>query len=91
MLALRLHKNAGSFLAKIPAKHARQISEKIVLLRQSPDKVASTELKGFPPFRRCKSGEYRIIYRIDDTTLNVSIIGKRNDDEVYKQLRRFLR
>ena len=33
-------------------------------------------------------GEYRIVYRIDSDTLFVEIIGKRNDDEVYRQLRR---
>jgi len=91
MLTIKLHKNAGAFLAKIPAKHARQISEKIVLLSQASDKIASRELKGFAPFRRCKAGEYRIVYRVDDDTLHITIIGKRNDDEVYKQLRRFLR
>jgi len=45
----------------------------------------------YAPWRRVKSGEYRIIYRIDGNDLHVDIIGKRNDDEVYRLIKRFLR
>jgi mRNA interferase RelE/StbE len=37
---------------------------------------------------RKDSGEYRVVYRYDDTTVYIMLIGKRNDDEVYKQLER---
>jgi mRNA interferase RelE/StbE len=37
---------------------------------------------------RTDSGEYRIIYRVEEDELHVALIGKRNDDEVYRLLRR---
>ncbi|MEO0443343.1 MAG: hypothetical protein AAFZ92_06325 [Pseudomonadota bacterium] len=38
--------------------------------------------------RRIDCGEYRIVYRVEDQSLLVLIIGKCNDDEVYKILDR---
>jgi mRNA interferase RelE/StbE len=37
---------------------------------------------------RVDIGEYRIIYEVEGNTLCIILIGKRNDDEVYKKLRR---
>jgi mRNA interferase RelE/StbE len=88
MLAINLSKDAERFLRKIPAKHAKQIAERLTALMQNPDSVPSAELTGYPPFRRAKSGEYRIIFYTKLETLFVPLIGKRNDDEVYKLLKR---
>ena len=49
------------------------------------------ELKGYAPWRRAKSVEYRIIYKIDGDILCVALVGKHNDDEVYHLIERFLR
>ncbi|MCC8418962.1 MAG: hypothetical protein LN590_05345 [Rickettsia endosymbiont of Glossina mortisans submortisans] len=32
-------------------------------------------------------GEYRIIYRFNETTIYVILVGKRNNSEVYKLLK----
>jgi mRNA interferase RelE/StbE len=47
----------------------------------------AVKLQGYP-FYRVDSGEYRIIYFVEKNILNIKIIGKRNDDEVYKRLQR---
>jgi mRNA-degrading endonuclease RelE of RelBE toxin-antitoxin system len=41
---------------------------------------------------RVDSGEYRIVYCFDPNAdlVEVILVGKRNDDEVYKQLKRLL-
>ena len=39
------------------------------------------------PYRRADIGEYRIVYRVEGDCLKVALIGKRNDDEVYRQLK----
>jgi mRNA interferase RelE/StbE len=93
MLNVQLNKQAAAFLGKIPTKHARQIAERITALRSDPASVLSEDLKGFAPFRRFKSGEYRVVFFIDESTqtLHIPIIGKRNDDEIYKQIARFQR
>ena len=33
------------------------------------------------------TGEYRIVYRFDNDTVYIAVIGKRNDDEVYKRIK----
>jgi mRNA interferase RelE/StbE len=38
-----------------------------------------------------KSGEYRIVYYFEKDTIFVALIGKRNDDDIYKQLQRLLK
>ena len=55
--------------------------------------VPSEELKGYAPFRRLKSGEYRVIFFIDAATgtLHIPVIGKRNDDDIYKHIARMRR
>ena len=45
-------------------------------------------LKGYQGGYRIDQGEYRILYTIDDDNKLVDVfrVGKRNDDEVYKNL-----
>lgn len=53
----------------------------------------SKQLKGYPNYYRVDSGEYRIVYRYkpEDDLVEVILVGKRNDDEVYKKLERLLK
>jgi mRNA interferase RelE/StbE len=48
------------------------------------------ELTGYPGYYRVDSEEYRIVYRFDPDVdlVEVILVGTRNDDEVYKQLKR---
>jgi len=49
----------------------------------------SKQLKGSKDNnRRVDIGEYRVIYREQDNVILILVIGKRNDDEVYKILDR---
>ena len=89
MRSLKLSKDAARFLQKIPTKHGKQIAGRILALQADPEGLPTEELKGHPPFRRLKSGEYRVIYFIDGETLHITLIGKRNDDAIYKQIARF--
>ena len=88
MLNVNLSRQASKFLKKLPAKQTRQIATKIMELRVNPNVHDSIQLKGYPEYRRTDLGEYRIIYNVDDDVLNVFVIGKRNDDEVYKIFQR---
>lgn len=83
-----LAKGVEDFLDSIPQKHARQIVKKIDLLAQDPTQVPTVQLSGFPHLKRAKSGEYRIIFQIVEDVIEIHIlrVGKRNDDEVYKNL-----
>lgn len=88
MLAIDLSKQAAGFLESLPAKQARQIAEKLQSLANDPQALLTEGLKGYAPMRRLRAGEYRIIYVVDGQILQVRLIGKRNDDEIYKALER---
>jgi mRNA interferase RelE/StbE len=83
-----LSRQAAEFLGGLPPKPARQIAEKLRLLAADPNGLPSEALKGYSPMRRLKSGEFRIIFAIEADRIQIRLIGKRNDDEIYKALER---
>lgn len=86
MLAIKISKRAQKDQSRFPAKHRRQIAVKIVQLRSNPTPPDSKKLINYP-YRRVDVGEYRIIYQVVNDVLEVYRIGKRNDAEVYRNLR----
>lgn len=88
MLTVIMSEKVGAFLIRIPFKHAQQIVRKIDLLAQDPNALPTQQLSGYPSLRRMKSGEYRLIYRIKNDVLEIHVlrIGKRNDEEVYRDM-----
>lgn len=84
-----LSKDARRFIEKLQHKHAKQVLIKILDLCQDPKPPDSAPLKGCDEgYRRADMGEYRIIYRVVGDTLEVLLVGKRNDDEIYRQFAR---
>lgn len=88
---LKLSRQAMEFGERLPAKQQRQIAERLERMKQAPLDPPSEQLQGFTPYRRIKAGEYRIIYVVEGDAVFVRLIGKRNDDEIYKALQRALR
>jgi mRNA interferase RelE/StbE len=88
MLEVSLTRAADKFLDKVPAKHYNQIFKKITELQEigithDSKKIIGTNLL------RADVGEYRIIYGIENNILLIIVlIGKRNDDDVYRKLER---
>lgn len=80
------------FLKGLQPKIAAQIAKKVLALNVEPRLIDSKELTGYPGYYRVDSGEYRIVYRFkpDEDLVEIVLVGKRNDDEVYKQLKRLL-
>ena len=87
MLKLDLFPAALRFLQTLPPKQYRQVVSAVFRLLQTPTPQDSATVTG-SPYRRVDSGEYRIIYRVEGEILSVPLIGKRNDAEVYRNLRR---
>ena len=82
-------KEALSFIQKLDPKQFKQVMNKILSLLADPHPADSKALKGYEDLLRVDIGEYRIIYRYNNTAaVSVLIVDKRNDDEVYKQLSR---
>ena len=90
MLKIDLSRQAEQFLRALAPKQARQIAGKIKALAEQAGALPSEPLKGYAPMRRLKAGEFRIIFLIEDEMVKVALIGKRNDDDVYKALARKL-
>jgi len=88
MARIELSKQAASFLSDLPAKQARQIADKIRALATDLAALPSEGLKGYAPMRRLKAGEFRIIFVVEPDVVQVRLIGKRNDDDIYKALER---
>ncbi len=86
MLKLNITKQAIKFFRSVPAKQYRQVFNKILALMDGPEPPDSSPLIG-SPYRRADIGEYRIIYRVEEDCLKVALVGKRNDDEIYRQLK----
>ena len=91
MLQVSFSRQAEKFLLNIFPKHAKQIARKIMELRINPrpsDSKKLKEKKSSLYYMRSDIGEYRIIYRVEDNVLIIFVIGKRNDDAVYKVFKR---
>jgi len=88
MLRIDLSRQAAAFLEGLPGKQARQVAERLRTLAEDPEGAPTEQLKGYAPMRRMRSGEYRIIYAVEGDLLQVRLIGKRNDDDIYKALER---
>lgn len=88
-LKLSITRQASKFIQKLPPKQYKQVVSTTLALLKNPEPHDSKQLKGSAQGnRRADVGEYRIIYRVEGDNLFVLVIGKRNDDEVYKILTR---
>lgn len=87
MRKINITKSTQKFLLHTPPKHGRQISAKLFQLRTNPHPNDAKQLTGYEHLWRVTAGEYRIVYRVQDETLYIEIIGKRNYSEVYKKLK----
>ena len=90
MRNLVLTNTALAFLQDLQAKQFKQVTTSILDLLKNPQPHDSKILQGYPGLFRKDAGEYRIVYRHDEHTVSIMLVGKRNDDEVYRQLRRLV-
>ena len=88
MLSVKFSKLASKFFKKLPPKQKRQVSVKALSLKDDPLPPDSKPLKGYSGYFATDIGEYRIIYTILEPEVRVELIGKRNDDEVYRKFKR---
>lgn len=88
-LSIKISKQAGKFISKLPPKQYKQVVATALALMKNSEPHDSKQLKGSKDNnRRVDIGEYRIVYREQDEVILILIIGKRNDDSVYKILDR---
>jgi mRNA interferase RelE/StbE len=86
MATIDLKPKAKKFIESLPPKHKRQVKDDILSLQDNPHPHDSKKLQGYENYNRVDIGEYRIIYRYDDKKdmVTVVLVGKRNDDSIYR-------
>ncbi|MBP9692769.1 MAG: type II toxin-antitoxin system RelE/ParE family toxin [Alphaproteobacteria bacterium] len=83
-------KDALEFWDSLDAKQYRQTGRKILSLLLDPYPKDSKALIGYPEYFRVDCGEYRIIYKVEEDTIKLTLIGARNDGDVYRKFKRKL-
>ena len=73
-------------LRKLPQVDRAAIIDKIVLLKDYPKPVGSAKLKGSRDLYRIRHGDYRVVYKIQNLVLIVTVIRIGHRKEIYKGL-----
>jgi mRNA interferase RelE/StbE len=73
-------------LKKLPKKDFIRIDEIILGLASNPRPVGCKKLQGHADTYRIRSGDYRIVYNIEDDHLIVQVIRIANRKDVYGKL-----
>jgi mRNA interferase RelE/StbE len=80
-------KEVLDFWNSLDPKQYRQIGRKFLSLLLDPYPNDSESLKGYPEYFRVDCGEYRIIYRLEDDVIKLTLVGLRNDGDIYKKMK----
>ena len=70
-------------MANLDNQYIKQIKSDINLLSEEPRPFGYSKLKGRDGYR-IKSGDYRVIYEIDDDKLEITILHVGHRKDVYK-------
>lgn len=87
MREINLSKQSIKFISNLPHKQRQQISKALISLQNNPMPQDAKKLHGYN-YYRIDCGEYRVVYIATDVSIDVFLIGKRNDDGVYRKLQR---
>jgi mRNA interferase RelE/StbE len=87
-VTLDLSRDAQNFLVGLQPKQFKQVGSRILALQKEPFPNDAKHLSGYPGYRRIDCGEYRVCYGVEDGIVRITVIGKRNDDDVYRRLSR---
>ena len=89
MRQINLSRDAAKFLGKLENKFVKQLALRIKSLAVQDHAHDSKALKGkLANYHRIDVGEFRIIYKYAEQQLYIVLVGKRNDNEVYKLMNR---
>ena len=83
MYKLLLIPSAKKDLDKLPKKNFTQIKDKILMLGKDPRPHGALKLTGDEGYRM-RSGNYRILYRIDDKKKVIYLYRIKHRREVYR-------
>jgi mRNA interferase RelE/StbE len=76
--------SAARELKKMPLELQRRVANKIEQLVEDPRLSGVIKLKGDDDLYRCRVGEYRLVYQIDDSTQKIVVTRVRHRKDVYR-------
>jgi len=89
--SIQLTLSAVDDLNIIPEKPKAKIIASIKKISSNPflDKAHIKKLKGFkPPIYRIRSGDYRVLYRVQENTIYImSVLDRKNLERITKRLK----
>ncbi len=85
MYSIRIKRSALKALSKLPEKESAKISNAIDKLAEDARPNGCKKLEGRDDAYRIKSGNYRIIYEINDGELLILVLEIGNRKEIYKK------
>lgn len=80
---LQITRKAQKALAKLSADQYRRVSEKILILAETPYPKGCLKLTGRDAWR-IRIGQYRVIYEIAEDLLIVTVIDIGHRKEIYR-------
>ena len=83
---VRLSDAAARSLRKLPRDARAKLNAKLLTLAANPRPHGSKKLKGANDLHRIRSGNYRILYSIEDNKLIVYIVAIGDRKDVYEGL-----
>ena len=84
MYRVKLRRAAEKEFEKLPPKIAGQIRHKMDSLAQNPRPHSCEKVKAEPSYLRIRSGDYRILYEVNDKERLVIINRIRHRREAYR-------
>jgi mRNA interferase RelE/StbE len=88
MRDLRIGTNICKYLDGLESKQYRQVTRRIHSLGRDAFPHDAKHLSNNPGCRRIDVGDFRVCYRVDQDVVLVIAVGRRNDDNVYRELDR---
>ena len=86
--SVRIRPKALQFIKDQAPKHQRQIQKKIDSLKHEPRPSNAKKLEGGDGLWRVRTGDFRIVYTIENEELLVVIVTVGNRKDVYDRLKR---
>lgn len=83
---IELSKQAERSFRKLPKHDQRRVAKKIDSLKEEPRPAGVKRLAEADGVYRVRSGDYRILYRVEDDVLLVLVVKIGNRRDVYRAL-----
>lgn len=83
---IEVNRSAAKTLKKIPKADRKRIIEKIDSLSDNLPNPDTTKMKGNNPFLKVRTGDYRIIYEIQEDVLVILIVTVGHRKDIYRNL-----